>query len=145
MRACAGACRFASLCTKRTSFGLVGVWLPVCPCLPLMSALTLRKLVVLPCRGRRRAEQSHKKPQKSVTNQLSKNIWRTECCRGAQRRAWKRSGRCRAFLQSVSTCENLVWLPRANRLHCRPLRNQLFTAPAPEHLCAPVPCRRNSG
>jgi hypothetical protein len=36
----------------------------------------------------------------------------------------KRSVRCRAFQVTALTCDNLLWLPRARRFYCGPLRAQ---------------------
>ena len=54
------------------------------------------------------------------------NLWRTECSRGARRRAWKRSGHCRALQATASTCDNLVWQPYTRKLRCAKLREQLL-------------------
>ena len=67
------------------------------------------------------------------------NPWRSECSRGAQRRAWKRLKRCWTFPVIASTCDNLVWLPSACRFHCAPVRAQLLPSSARLTPCAPAP------
>ena len=75
--------------------------------------------------------------QNSVTNGSGQkqmpsfsNLWRIGCSAGAQRRAWKRIGRCRAFPKTASTCDKLIWLPLACSFHPAPCRGQLCTASA---------------
>jgi hypothetical protein len=49
---------------------------------------------------------------------------------GARWREWKRSGHCQAFPETPPTCDNLVWMSRACRLHCALVCFQLLPPPA---------------